>query len=67
MFFAVACPIYVSNSHTKFGWIAFNCKGEDSITNCDDARKCFLFSKVLLVYLSLQINLDGGALQRRIA
>ena len=36
---AVANPIYVSNTHTKFGWISFNGKGEDSITDCDDARK----------------------------
>ena len=32
-------PIYVSNSHTKFGWISFKGKGEDSKTDCDDARK----------------------------
>ena len=38
-FLAVANPIYVSNSHTKFGWISFNGKGEDSITDCDDVRK----------------------------
>ena len=36
---AVANPIYVSKSHTKFGLISFNGKGEDSITDCDDARK----------------------------
>ena len=36
---AVANPIYVSNSHIEFGWISFNGKGEDSITDCDDARK----------------------------
>ena len=29
--FAVASPIYVSNSHTKFGWISSNCLGGDSI------------------------------------
>ena len=43
IFLAVANPIYVSNSHTKFGWISFNCKGEDSITDCDDARKYWSF------------------------
>ena len=40
----------MSNSHTKFGWISFNGKGEDSIGNCYDARKyleIFLFSKSL--------------------
>ena len=34
------------NSHTKFGWISFNSKGEDNISDCDDARKyleIFLF------------------------
>ena len=36
---AVSNPIYVSNSKTKFGKISFNGKGEDSITDCDDARK----------------------------
>ena len=30
---AVACPIYVSNSHTKFGWISSNGSGGDSITD----------------------------------
>ena len=29
---AVACPIYVSNSHTKFGWISSNGLG-DSVTD----------------------------------
>ena len=40
----------MSSSHTKFEWISFNGKGEDSITDCDDARKyleIFLFSKSL--------------------
>ena len=39
IFWAVANSIYMSNSHTKFVWISFNGKGEDSITDCDDARK----------------------------
>ena len=46
IFVAVANPIYESNSHTKSGWISFNGKGEDSKTDCDDARKhleIFLF------------------------
>ena len=30
--FDVARPIYVSNSHTKFGWISSNGLGGDSIT-----------------------------------
>ena len=30
---AVACPIHVSDSHTKFGWILFNGFGGDSITD----------------------------------
>ena len=50
IFFAVVNPIYVSNSHTQFGWISFNGKGEDSKTDCDDVRKhleIFLFSKSL--------------------
>ena len=33
IFFAVARPIHVSNSHTKFGWISSNGLGEDSITD----------------------------------
>ena len=39
----------MSNSHTKFGWITFNGKGEDSITDCDDVRKYLeiFFSKSL--------------------
>ena len=36
---AVANPINVSNSNTKFGKISFNGEGEDSITGSDDARK----------------------------
>ena len=28
---AVACPIHVSNTHTKFGWISSNGLGGDSI------------------------------------
>ena len=39
IFLAVANPFFVSSSHTKFCWISFNGKGEDSITDCDDARK----------------------------
>ena len=31
--FAVACPIHVSNSITKFGWISSNGLGGDSITD----------------------------------
>ena len=31
--FAVARPIYVSNSHTKLGWISSNGLGGDSITD----------------------------------
>ena len=30
---AVARPIYVSNSHTKFGWISSNGLGGDSVTD----------------------------------
>ena len=39
----------MSNSDTKFGKISFNGKGEDSITDCDDARKYLgiFFSKSL--------------------
>ena len=49
IFLAIANPIYVSNSNTKFGKISFNGKGEDSITDCDDARKYLeiFFSKSL--------------------
>ena len=37
--FAVAGPIHVSNSHTKFGWISSNGLGGDSITDgCADRR-----------------------------
>ena len=30
---AVAYPIHVSNSHTKFGWISSKCLGGDSVTD----------------------------------
>ena len=30
---AVAHPIHVSNSHTKFGWISYNGLGGDSVTD----------------------------------
>ena len=30
---AVAQPIHVSNSHTKFGWISSNGLGGDSVTD----------------------------------
>ena len=30
---AVARPIHVSNSHTKFGWISSNGLGGDSVTD----------------------------------
>ena len=30
---AVACPIHVSNSHTKFGWISSNGLGGDCMTD----------------------------------
>ena len=30
---AVAHPIHVSNSHTKFGWISSNGLGRDSVTD----------------------------------
>ena len=29
----VACPIHVSSSHTKFGWISYNGIGGDSIAD----------------------------------
>ena len=60
-FLAVANPTYVSNSQTKFGWISFNGKGEDSTTDCDDARKYLeiFFRTVLLAYRSLQ-NVFAG-------
>ena len=49
IFFGFANPIKVSNAHTKFGWTSFNGKGEDSITDSDDARKYLetFFSKIL--------------------
>ena len=61
LFLAVSNPIYVSNSHTKFGWISFNGKGEDSITDSGDARKYLeiFFRKVLLAYRSLQNAFAG--------
>ena len=31
--YAVAHPIHVSNSHTKFGWISSNGLGGDSVTD----------------------------------
>ena len=33
IFLTVARPIYVSNSHTKYGWILSNGLGGDSITD----------------------------------
>ena len=60
-FLAVANPIYVSNLHTIFSWISLNGKGEDSITDCDDARNLlrFFFREVLLAYRSLQNAFAG--------
>ena len=62
IFLAVANPIHVSNSHTKFGLISINGKGEDSITDCDDARKYLeiFFCVKSLTYLPFVcwINLD---------
>ena len=57
IFLAFANPIYVRNSHTKFGWISFNGKGEDSITDCDDFE--IFLRKVLLAYRSLQYVFAG--------
>ena len=41
----------MSNLHTIFGWISLNGKGEDSITDCDDARnpRRFFFEKSYLL------------------
>ena len=50
----------MSNSHTKFGWVSFNGKGGDSITDCDDVRKCYtvnFFSRIF-------INPDEGGTVR---
>ena len=41
-FLAVAKPIYVSNSHTKFGWISFNDKEEKSYLLTVCFRMCLL-------------------------
>ena len=45
----VACPIHVSNSHTKFDWISSNVLGGDSITDRrtdgDDYNIPFAFLK----------------------
>ena len=35
---AVAHPIHVSNSHTKFGWISSNGLGGDSVTDGGDCN-----------------------------
>ena len=35
---AVARPIHVSNSHTKFGWIFSNVLGGDSVTDRGDCN-----------------------------
>ena len=68
-FFAVVNPIYVSNSHTQFGWISFNVKGEDSKTDCDDARKhleIFLFfEKSYLLTVAGLIKMPFLYFQRR--
>ena len=42
---AIACPIHVSNSHAKFGWILSNDLGGDNMT---DRRS---YSWILLGYL----------------
>ena len=66
IFGAVANPIYLSNSNTKFGKISFNGKGEDSITDCDDARKyleiffsksrtCLLFASECICWFNLGV------------
>ena len=57
-FFAVANLIYVINSHTQISLVSFNSKGEDNISDCDDARKyleIFLFSKSLTYRLCLLV------------
>ena len=60
IFLAVANSIYVSNSNTKFGKISFSGKGEDSITDCDDARKyleIFFFEKSYLLTVCFRMCL----------
>ena len=50
----------MSNSNTKFGKISFNGKGEDSITDCDDARKyleIFFFEKSYLLNVHFRMCL----------
>ena len=56
-FLAVANPIYVRNSHTKFGWISFN--GKDGLWWCEKILGDFFYRKVLLAYRSLQ-NVFAG-------
>ena len=40
-FFTVARPMYVSNSHTKYGWISSNGLGGDSITDRRTDRQTY--------------------------
>ena len=47
---AVAHPIHVSNSHTKFGWISSNGLGGDSVT---DGRTYCEHIMALVVYFSI--------------
>ena len=35
----------MSNLHSKFGWISFNGKGEDSITDCEKILGDLFFEK----------------------
>ena len=52
----------MSNSNNKFGKISFNGKGEDSITDCDDARKyleIFFLEKSYLLIVRFQ-NVFAG-------
>ena len=44
---AVAHPIHVSNSHTKFGWISSNGLGGDSMTDGGDCNIPDAFLKKL--------------------
>ena len=68
IFVAVANPIYESNSHTKSGFISFYGIGEDSKTDCDDARKhleIFLFFEKSYLLTAGLIKMSYLYIQRR--
>ena len=53
---AVAHPIHVSNTHTKFGWILSNGLGGDSVTDGCDSNIPDAFLKRVGIIRSLRVG-----------